>query len=91
MIVNEFTYLGIFLRSPQAILPTDGAPLGPAEQSGDPPLALDQRHLAQVVAVMLDQIEGLQHRLMASAFAPQRAEVRRSVVAGDHRLAVDQK
>jgi hypothetical protein len=44
----------------------DRAPLGPAEQSGEPPLALDQRQVAQVVAVMLDQIEGVQHRLMAS-------------------------
>ena len=32
---------------------------------------------------MLDQVEGVQHRLMTSAFAPQRAEVRRPVVARD--------
>ena len=69
----------------------DGAPLGPADQSGEPPLALDQRQVAQVVAVMLDQVEGEQHRLMAPAFASQRMEVRRPVVAGDHRLAVDQE
>jgi hypothetical protein len=31
----------------------DGAPLGRAEQSGKPSLALDQRQVAQVVAVML--------------------------------------
>src|SRR5207302_10393556 len=37
----------------------------------------------------LDQIEGVQHRLMSPASAPQRMEVRRPVVAGDHRLAVD--
>ena len=59
--------------------------------SGEPPLALDQRQVAQVVAVMLDQVEGEQHRLMAPALAPQRMEVRRAVVAGDHRLAVDQE
>ena len=40
---------------------------------------------------MLDQVEGVQHRLMAPALAPQRMEVRRAVVAGDHRLAVDQE
>ena len=69
----------------------DGAPLGPAEQSGEPPLALDQRQIAQVVAVMLDQVEGVQHRLMAPASAPQRMEVRRPVVTGDHGLAVEQE
>ena len=37
---------------------------------------------------MLDQVEGVQHRLMTSALGPQRAEVRRPVVAGDHRLDV---
>jgi hypothetical protein len=37
----------------------DRAPLGPADQSGEPPLALDQRQVAQVVAVMLDQVEGV--------------------------------
>jgi hypothetical protein len=36
----------------------DGSPPGPAEQSGEPPLALDQRQVAQVVAVVLDQVEG---------------------------------
>ena len=39
---------------------------------------------------MLDQVEGEQHRLMP-ALAPQRMEVRRPVVAGDHDLAVDQE
>jgi len=38
-----------------------------------------------------DQVEREQHRLMAPALAPQRMEVRRPVVAGDHSLAVDQK
>jgi len=75
--------------SGQMLNEPDGAPPRLAEQSGEPPLALDQLQLAQVVAVMLDQIEGEQHCLMASASAPQRMEVRRPVVAGDHRLAID--
>jgi hypothetical protein len=29
-----------------------------ADQSGEPPLAVDQRQVAQVVAIMLDQVEG---------------------------------
>jgi hypothetical protein len=65
--------------------------LGPAEQPGEPSLALDQRQVAQVVAVMLDQVEGVQHCLTAPTSAPQRMEVRRPVVAGDHGLAVDQE
>lgn len=36
----------------------DGIPLGPAEQSCEPSLAVDQWQIAQVVAVMLDQVEG---------------------------------
>ena len=43
----------------------DGSSLGLAEQFEEPPLALDQRQVAQVVAVMLDQVEGVQYRLMA--------------------------
>jgi hypothetical protein len=43
------------------------------------------RDVDQVVAVMLDQIEGIQHRLMATVFAPQRMEIRHALVAGDHR------
>ena len=69
----------------------DGAPLGLAEQSGEPSLALDRRQVAQVVVVMLDQVDGVQHRLMATASAPQRMEVGRPVVAGDHHLAADQE
>ena len=38
----------------------EGIALGPAEQSCEPSLALDQRQVAQVVAVMLDQVEGEQ-------------------------------
>ena len=69
----------------------DRAPLGPAEQLREPPLALDQRQVAQVVAVMLDQVEGVQHHLTAPASVPQRMEVWRAVVVGDHGLAVDQE
>jgi hypothetical protein len=36
----------------------------PAYQSGEPPLALDQRQVAQVVVAMPDQVEREQHRLM---------------------------
>jgi hypothetical protein len=54
-------------------------------------LALNQPQVAQVVAVMLDQVEGVQHRLMAPASGPQRTEVRHPVVASDHRLAIDQE
>jgi hypothetical protein len=46
----------------QVLSEPDGAPLGLADQLGEPSLALDQR---QVVAVMLDQVEGVQYRLMA--------------------------
>jgi hypothetical protein len=35
----------------QMLREPDGAPLGPAEQSGEPPLAFDQRKSAQVVVV----------------------------------------
>ena len=40
---------------------------------------------------MLDQVEGEQHRLTATALAPERLEVRHPVIAGDHDLAVDQE
>jgi hypothetical protein len=40
---------------------------------------------------MLDQVEGVQHRLLTPASAPQRMEVRQAVGAGDHRLAIDQE
>ena len=40
---------------------------------------------------MLDQVEGEQHRIMAPASAPQCMEVWRAVVAGEHRLTVDQE
>jgi hypothetical protein len=49
----------------QVLNEPDGAPLGLADQLGEPSLALDQRQVAQVVAVMLDQVEGVQYRLMA--------------------------
>jgi hypothetical protein len=54
----------------------DGAPHGLADQSGEPPLALDQRQVAKVRTVMLDQVEGEQDRLIATMLAPQRAKVR---------------
>ena len=46
---------------------------------------------AQIVTVMLDQVEGVQHHLTSPASVPQRMEVRRPVVAGDHGLAIDQE
>ena len=60
-------------------------------QSGEPLLALDQRQVAQVGTVVLQQVEGVQHRLWTPPLAPQRPEVRHPVVSGDHHLAVDQE
>ena len=77
--------------APQMPAEPDGSPLGLAEQLLEPPLAREQRPSAQVFAVLLDQVEGVQHRLMAPVLAPQCMEVRRAVVAGDHGLAVDQE
>ena len=57
-------------------------------QSGEPPLAFDQRQVAQVVAVMLDQVEGEQHRLVDMA-SPSADEVEHPVVAHNNRRAVD--
>jgi len=53
--------------------------LGSADQSGEPSLALEQRQVAQVIAVMLDQVESVQHRLMTarSAVRAQRVSGRR--------------
>ena len=67
----------------QMLAVPDGAPLGPAEQLGEPSLSLNQRQIAQVVAVMLDQVEGVQHRLLTPASAPQLVEVRRPIVVGN--------
>ena len=69
----------------------DRTPFGPAEQLGEPSLTLDQWQAAQTVPAMPDQVEGVQHHLTAPSSVPQCMEVRRPVVAGDHRLAVDQK
>jgi hypothetical protein len=66
-------------------------PLGPAEQILEPLLALDQRQVAEVDAVMLDQVEGEQHRFMAPALASQRVEVGRAIVAGDYCFTVYQE
>jgi hypothetical protein len=63
----------------------DRPPLGPADQLCQPPLSLDRRQVAKVVALMLDQVEGVQHRLATPASAPQRMEVRRSSNNRDHR------
>jgi hypothetical protein len=49
------------------------------------------RQVAQAVAVMLDQVEGEQHRLTATALTPERMEVRRPISAGDRDLAIDQE
>ena len=51
----------------------DGS-LGTAEELGERPLALDQWQIAQLVAVLLDQIEGVQYHLAAPSFGPQRME-----------------
>ena len=75
----------------QMLIETDGLPLDPAEQSGEPLLALDQRQVAQVRTVVLQQVKRIQHCLRASVSAPQRMEVRPAVVSGDHDFAVDQE
>ena len=69
----------------------DDLPLGPAQQLGEPPLAFEQRQVAQISPVVLQQVEGKQHRLRPPASAPQRIEVRHPVDADDHGLAVDQE
>ena len=46
----------------------DGS-LGLADQLGEASLAVDQRLVAQVVVVMLNQVGGEQHRLTATALA----------------------
>ena len=53
------------------LIETDDLPLDPAEQSGEPLLAFMQRQVAQVIAVMLQQVEGAEHRLGAAASAEQ--------------------
>ena len=73
------------------LIETDGLPLCPADQSGEPLLTLDKRQVAQVGTVVLQQVEGIQHYLWTPAFAPQRPEVRHPVIAGNHHLAVDQE
>ena len=52
-------------------VPRDGS-LGLADQLGEASLAVDQRQVAQVAAVMLNQVGGEQHR---AALAPQRHEI----------------
>src|SRR4029077_13556033 len=68
----------------------DGSPLGLADQFEEPPLAFDQRQLTQVVAVVLDQVEGVEHHRMAGPPGAQRMEVRPPVIADNYRLTVEQ-
>jgi hypothetical protein len=62
----------------------------PAEQLFEPSLAFDQRQIAQIVAIVFDQVEGVQLGLRVPASVAQRMEVRRLVVADNHDLDVDQ-
>ena len=48
----------------------------PAQQLRQSPFALDQWQAAKIVTTMPDQVEGVQHHLMAPALASQRVEVR---------------
>jgi hypothetical protein len=68
--------------APQMLNEPDGSPLGPAEQSGEPSLAFDQRQAAEIVAVVLDQISRLPSYL---ASAPE--SERNSPVRAEHRDA----
>ena len=70
----------------QMLIELDRALLGPADQLLEPLLALDQWQATQIVTAMPDQVERKQHHLAAPSSVPQRMEVRRPVVAGDHRL-----
>ena len=65
-----------------------GAGRLPAKES---PNARSKQHVAQIVVVKFDQVEGEQYRLLATLLAPQRMEVRCPVLAGNHGLAVDQE
>ena len=69
----------------------DGVPVDPVQQLGQSLLAFMQRQVAQVGTIVLQQVEGIQYRLWTPASAPQCPEVRHPVVAGNHRLAVDQE
>ena len=51
----------------------DGS-LGTADQFGEASLAVDQWQIAQLVAVLLDQIEGVLYHLAAPSFGPRRME-----------------
>ena len=84
MLEHDRAVVGQMLNEADCVL------LGLADQPGEPSLALDQRQVAQVVVFVHEQVEGVQHRLMARP-AAQRAEIRHPVGAGDHRLAVDQE
>ena len=49
----------------------DGVPVDPVQQLGQSLLAFMQRQVAQVITVMLQQVEGAEHRLGAAASAEQ--------------------
>jgi hypothetical protein len=59
----------------------------PCRAVWEPPLALDQWQVAQVVVVKSDQVEREQYRLMAAASAPQHVEVRRPALRATVRQA----
>ena len=73
-----------------AVVP-DGLPLGLADQLGQSALAFDQQRVAQVAVVQFDQVEGVQHRFLATPFTAQCNEVRCPVLAGNHGLSVAQE
>ncbi len=50
-----------------------------ADQLGEASLVVDQPQVAQVVAAMLSQVKGEQHRLTATALVPQRMKVQRGL------------
>ena len=56
------------------------AVVGLAEQLGQASLAVQEWRVAQVVALMLDQVEREQHCIMVAPAAVQRVEIRKSVI-----------
>lgn len=77
----------VIVTGPALLIPLNP----PADEPLEPPLALDQRQVAQIIAVALDQVEGVQHRLMGPALASQRVKIRCPVFTGNNRFAVDKK
>src|SRR4051812_171637 len=64
---------------------------GLAQQLRELPLPVQQPRVAQVFALMLDQIEREQHRIMVEAAAVQRLEIRKAIISAHHHLAIDQE